>query len=43
MPVTVSAPASASGGIPLWVKLLGTAAIGGIGFWAWRRSRSKKS
>lgn len=42
VPVSVSAPASA-GGIPWWAKLLGTAAIGGIGFWAWRRSRAKKS
>lgn len=42
--VTAPAPvvAASSGGIPWWAKLLGTAAIGGLSLYFWRRSRKKK-
>lgn len=40
-PAPIVSSTSASGGIPWWMKLLGTAVIGGVGFYFWRRSKKK--
>lgn len=40
-PAPTVARVAPSGGIPWWTKLLGTAILGGIGFYLWRRSGKK--